>query len=255
MDSTKPPPPRYLLLAALFDELKVTIDRLGLRPDGAVYTGQPGQSRVIAAATGVGATRAKTTVNRLLDRYQPQQVVLVGFAGGLDPSLRSGTCLNITWVINEQGSTMGLAQSDQPDQDHLPGVPQPVAPTLPRHTQNSLLTADRLIHTPTAKHQRWTRCRCAAVDMETYHVAELLAQRRVPLTVRRVIYDSAAMALPRQAARWIRPDGQTNTNAVIRHLICRPWQVMPLLQLGRLARAAAQRLAQEVESIVREAPG
>lgn len=247
------PPTRYLLLAALFDELKTTLRRLKLAASGDVYHGHHDQTRIVAAVMGLGAERALAMTNRLLDDHHPQEVILVGFAGGLDPNLGSGTCLNIHWVINEEGATIHLDPNNSPS--HRAATPQIVGPNPTRQACHSLLTTDRFIRTAADKHDCWNRWHCQAVDMETYPIAELLARRGVPMTVRRVIHDSATMALPRQVVHWVRPDGQTHTAAVIRHLIGHPWRVFPLVQMGRLARRGAGRIADEVESLVRKSPG
>lgn len=241
-----------VLLAALHTELAATIDRLDLRDDGTVCVGQIGQAQIVAAVTGIGASRAIATTNRLLDRVVPDQVILLGFAGGLDPKLRPATLLPITWVLNEHGSVLHLDSAAQatPSDNDPPPAPQHVDKDQPRHTERSLVTLDRLAHTVAAKRELFIRHRCAAVDMETYHVASLLARHGVPLTVLRAIHDSADMALPAATIDWVKPNGRADAMAAARYLVTHPWQVKTLIWLGMTTQRAARRLAESAQTLI-----
>ncbi len=194
---------------------------------------------ITAAVTGMGGVQAANAVDRLLDRYQPQRVLLIGFAGGLAPDLRAGHVLEINWVINGQGDEIKLARwaADSPQ-----GPPP---------SDWHLQTVDQLVHSVTAKHDLFKRHSCDAVDMETFHIAQRVAKCDVPLTVLRAIYDPADMALPAAMQSWIKPNGQPNTIAVLRYLLARPWRITTLRRLHRHANHAALRLADDVENLIK----
>ena len=199
-NNNSPSVPTIVLLAALHDELAVTLDRINLVPTGADhYIGQIGQIKIIAAVTGIGASRAAVAAKRLLDQHQPHHVILAGFAGGLDPQLTPGSVLAIKWVTDEHGSTLELGN----------GAPQPSEHAADRDVESSLLTANSVVESVAAKHELFQQRRCAAVDMETYHVAQICAQQGIPLTAWRAITDPANIALPPQALQWVKPNGHT----------------------------------------------
>lgn len=242
-----------LLLAAIEDELKVTIDRLGLKQDGDIYTGQLGSTRLVAAVLGVGATRAKTATTQLVDNFAPDAVILIGFAGGLDPHLAAGTVLPITWVIDERGWAIHLDH----DVDTDPNQPYALATVQMSEQQrqaieHSLVTLNHLVDTVAAKRQLFDHYRCAAVDMETYPIANLLAERGIPLAIRRAISDPADMALPAVAIDWIKPDGRANVPAVLRHLLIHPWCMITMMRLAKNTKLAAHQLADHVERMIRQ---
>jgi len=232
-----------VLLAALHDELAVTLDRLNLTPAGDNhYIGQLGQTKIVAAIIGMGASRAATAATRVLDQHQPHQVVLVGFAGGLDPQLAPGSVLAIKWITDEHGSTLQLGNSSPPLSEH----------PADRSIEHSLLTVNRVVESVAAKHELFRQHHCAAVDMETYHVAKVCAQHGVPLTVWRAITDPADMTLPAQAIQWVKPNGHADIPAAARHLATHPWQVPLMLTLRKHAKLAAQRLADCVQQTLAE---
>ncbi len=250
-DLMTPPLPSHrrtiALLAALHSELSTTIARLGLQrtEPKAYYKAQVGQVRIVAAVAGMGACRAVAATNALVDAVSPDQVVLLGFAGGLDPRLRPAALLPISWALNEDGTVVQIG-----DDTFTPAVPRVVNDEPSRDTQRSLVTVDRLVETVAAKHRAFARYRCSAVDMETYHVAHLLAQRGVPLAVVRSINDTADMSLPTAVIDWVKPNGKTDAVAAARYLMAHPWQASTLLRLGKNARLAAARLADAVQSLI-----
>ena len=253
-DPDTPRPTTIAILAALHDELATTINRLNLKPTGRDYAANRSSTRVVATVTGIGAQRAVTAAQRVFDQYQPSLAVVLGFAGGLDPRLPPATVLPITWLLCEQGPVIALGDTDpQPAPDTVPSPAVPrIAETDPHRTaEHSLLTLDRIADSAALKQQLFDQYRCAAVDMETYHLAALAARRGVPLAVVRAVTDTADTALSPQATRWINPQGRPRHAAVAWHLATHPRQIGTLLALRRNARLAAARLADHAETLIR----
>lgn len=233
------------LVAAVRDELFPIIDRLRLKPDRPWFVGQcPGNAHrpLVAGVTGVGAERAVEVFSTLLEEHRPTHIIHLGFAGGLDPSMAAGTVLDIQWVMNSHGQAYAL-------HDDHPQIREASAPRDPRRT---LLTMDHLIHSVEEKLRLYQRHRAAAVDMETFHLAQVSAQRGLSLRMIRAISDPANMAIPAVAESWIRPDGTDNVPAAIWHLVTHPWKIPITLRLGRNVSVAGKKLADAVEVAVRE---
>ena len=230
------------IVAAVRDELAPTISRLQLVPDQPWFVGQMACRRLVAAVTGVGRERAVEVVNTLLEEHHPGRIIHVGFAGGLDPSLRAGTVLNVRWVIDGRGAAYSVNND----------VPQATRDIPERPQGACLLTADQLVHAVADKQALYARHRATAVDMETFHVARLAHQRGLHLTMLRAISDAATMAIPREAAGWVKPDGSENVGAAILHLLTRPWKIPMTVRLGRNAHLAGENLAKAVEGMLRE---
>lgn len=238
--------PTILLVAAIDREIAPTLTRLRLRPTGrSRYAGSVGDAQVLAVVTGMGGGRVRAVVVPLLQQHRPDLIVLLGFAGGLAPGLDVGTIRPITWVINEHSQVFQLGQPDNPV------VPQRPDGGQERDADRSLLTLDTVAGSPASKQQRFQRHRCAAVDMETFHVADLAAQHRVPLAVLRAIYDPDQMSLPPQSSNWVTLDGRARIAPAVWYLLTHPWALPSLLRLQRNCNLAGQRLADQAERVVR----
>lgn len=222
--------PRVILIvASLCDELKATVAALGLRWDGGCAEGEVNGGRAVAAVTGVGRVRAVARLDVVLEQHRPAVVLHVGFAGGLDPKLAAGEVLRFGQVINERGGVIDL--------DHGAGA--------------TLLTVDRMVDSVEGKRELFARYGAAAVDMESFAVAQRLREVGIPLIAMRGISDGAGFALPARAVEWVKADGSAALGPVLRYFAGHPHQLPMLLGLRRQARLAAENLAQAVSQVVR----
>ncbi|NJL31601.1 MAG: hypothetical protein HC898_08205 [Phycisphaerales bacterium] len=160
----------------------------------------------------MGAERAVEVFSTMLEEHRPSHVIHLGFAGGLNPSLAAGTTLNIQWVINGQGQAYQLTDDR----------PLLIAESEVGDPRRTLLTMDHLIHSVEEKQQLYARHKAAAVDMETFHLAQVSAQCGLKMRMIRAISDPANMAIPTAAENWVRPDGTDNVPAAVWHLIPTP---------------------------------
>jgi adenosylhomocysteine nucleosidase len=230
------------LVAAVRDELGPIIKRLNLRPDRPWHIGKSAAKRtIVAGVTGVGKERAVEVFSALLEEHRPTHVIHLGYAGGLDPTLRAGTVLDIQWVIDGKGGAYALEN----------GRPRISDGPLQNHTHATLLTMEHLIHSVPEKTMLFAQHRAGAVDMETFHVADLAARRGLHLRMLRAVSDPASMAIPAAAEEWIRPDGTDNVPAAIWHLITHPWKIPTTLRLARNVSLAGHNLARAVEDAIK----
>lgn len=168
--------------------------------------------------TGMGAARVCETI----DRLKPRAVLLIGFAGGLNPTLRTGDTLHIGRVLHDGDEPITLAGNA------------------------TLLTVDELADTPQHKQALHERTRADAVDMETYFVARYCRDRGIRLDVLRAISDPADAVLPRASVNWVKPDGSHDVGAALRHLAMHPLQLPALIRLGGASKRAARALGERV---------
>lgn len=228
--------PTTLLIAALYTELAPTLTRLHLRSHGRAFIGESDGSRLAATITGIGAARAQAAFAESLADFNPNRIVLLGFAGGLDPRLQPGTAFRIDWVASPQGRAFDLRAP----------IPRATADDPKLRPPNALLTLSHPACTTVDKQRLFQHYALPAVDMETYHLAALAAGHALPLTVFRAVCDPADLDLPTQSSDWIAPDGSTNTWAAAKHLLTHPWHAPTMLKLRRYANLAARNLADKV---------
>ena len=233
-----------LLLAALRDEMDPVTAALGLSKYGSPRKGQVGGRQLIAMVTGMGALRMSAALEKALETHQPQRIILLGFSGGLSLAMNTGDVVRATCVLDGHGSAVRL------DGD-LPVVGDAQGGHDPRTT---LLTMDRVVATPGDKQSLGKQHGATAVDMESFHVARIAAQRGVPLTIIRAISDPADFTMPARIGDWVREDGSPNIMAVLGALMMHPFLMGVLLRLRRHTKTAASRLAAEVMLLLDSSP-
>ncbi|MCC6680923.1 MAG: hypothetical protein IT445_08475 [Phycisphaeraceae bacterium] len=177
--------------------------------------------------TGMGPQRMCEALEHIDASRRNGRVILIGFAGGLDPRLASGDLLRIGRVLHEGDPPIELDESG--------GA--------------TLLTADTLVASPRQKSELRQTTGADAVDMESYFAARLMQQRGIPLTIFRGITDPSDAALPMQSTQWVKPDGSHDTAAVVGYLLTHPHHLPRLLRLGRSSRRAAEALGRAVAEL------
>lgn len=229
-----------LLIAAVRAELDETIERFRLRGDATVLTGQCNGAQVVAGVTGIGAERARDAMARLCDAYQPNLIISAGLSGGLNPLLKAGDLVEPRWVVNDEQQALRLNG----------GVPEFESNADVREQGATLLTTRVLADSVARKRELYETHRAAVVDMETYFLAQLAAERGVALRAVRAVSDPANMALPADVLDWVDESGQTRLGVVTASLMRQPRLVPEVMRLNRYVRVASANLAQHVARMV-----
>ena len=204
----------------------VTAMDLELRPLRKLLPGD-----AVTRVIGVGPGPARRATEALLDQVSVDHVVVVGVAGGVDPSLAVGDVVMPEVVVHrETGATYRHRPVDG------------------RSTRGTLLTCTEPI-LDMAVIDALPEQGVVALDMETAAVAEVCERNGVPWSVFRAISDRPADGLvDADVAALARADGRPDLPAVARYLARRPWAVTRLARLGRdlgKATTAAARAAVE----------
>lgn len=152
-------------------------------------------------------------------------VLSFGIAGGLTPTLSSGTLMAAQWVDT---GTRRL-DADRAWLDILLHRTS-AAPA-------GIAASDRILANAAEKALLHTRTGAAAVDMESGVAAMFAAQRGLPFAALRCIADEAGDTVPAAAACGVNPDGSVAPHRVIAALIKNPRDLPGLI---RIARASAK---------------
>ena len=171
--------------------------------------------------TGMGAAAAERATRPRLAAREWDFVLTCGFAGGLNPALRSET------VIFEADGQFPLLQELRK------------AGAAPARFH----CADRVAVTAAEKSQLRARTGADAVEMESGVIRRLCRERGVPSATVRVISDAAHEALPLDFNTLMKPDGTLNFGKLLGAILCRPQKIPALIALGQRSKSAAQRLA------------
>ena len=209
---------RIVIFTAMRQEARAVARALGLRrlEDG-LYASGPGGD-VVLVTVGVRAPR----VPRLLCAGAAQ-VLLVGLAGGLDPSLRTGDVI------------VDPCPAEIPGEGRRPGT---------------VHTSARLISTPADKAALFASTGAACVDMETAIVRDAANAAGVPFVCVRAILDTAQEPLSPELLALTDSNGRVRPLAVLRLLLRRPTAITELMRLRRSSKTALRALGEAVRALV-----
>lgn len=143
------------------DLLTRMADRAAARPERHLPTwlGKLEGREIAVGVIGMGPPHCSARTEAFIRYYQPTQLILAGFAGALDPSLKRGE------VVINRG-------------------------------EGKIHTANDVIATAGDKARLLRETGAPLVDMESAHVAAVAQRHNLPLTVIRAVSDLANEAVP-----------------------------------------------------------
>jgi adenosylhomocysteine nucleosidase len=230
-----------LIAAALSEELAVAMEmcvapaRVPCRGTRA-WTARYKTNEIFFLKTGVGPSRSARALELFLAALRPTEVLVIGYAGALDPTLQPGDL-----VIVQRAASL-RAEDKLPLEKTPPGRYWEMAPgeglvSLCRHwgievIVGDILTSRYVVGLPAQKQWLRERFGAALVDMETAELARVAASKSLPLRCVRSVSDlatdtflaplsfdpavnPATRAIKLAAAgHWIRRFGQWRQNAM-----------------------------------------
>ena len=171
-------------------------------------------------------------IDNLIRKNNIQCIVLMGFAGGLNASLRVGD------VILAKNYTSA---------QFLPHFESMSESCRPVH----LKTVERVLETRAEKELCWQECGADCCDMESAHVWKVAQSLSIPMITVRSISDAWDSDMPIPADRLIDPrTSRPNTLGIIRYLLRHPRCLPGFFRMVRQASCAANRLAEVAEQII-----
>jgi nucleoside phosphorylase len=218
---------RVAILAPMRPELKAVVraGALSRTTGDPVFShhGNVGVWSVSAGIIGMGPAAARAATERMLERGPFDHVMVVGIAGGLDPSLPVGALMVPSRV-----------------QLHPDGPLHSTHPLPNRVAEGGLMTTDGLF----SDDQLWRpilESGFGAVDMEASGVGDACESAGVDWSIYRGISDRPDEHIVDQAVFGLsKPDGSPNLLAVGRYLAGDPRRAKSLAHLNRCMQVAAK---------------
>lgn len=212
-------------------ERRVTVEREVLAVGLAFREGTLAGRRVAWCVGGVGRERAARAARLLVDGHRPTLLVAAGFAGGLDRALARG-------AVVEPAAVRGSAADSEP----LRLAAAFAGPTI--------VTVDRIVHSPPEKAALGAATGAALVDMETLAVAQVARDTGRLCRAVRVISDAAGDQLPADVTRLVEPQSTARrVGSLLGTLGRRPRAALDVWQLWEHAVVDGRTLAQALEAL------
>ena len=171
--------------------------------------------------TGIGRENAERRLHAALRTRSYQLVLSCGFAGGLNPYLRTGT------VVFSTDEDAGLT----------PTLLAAGACPVRFHCN------DRVATTVTEKQTLWETTQADAVEMESEIIRAICRAHGIPSATIRVISDAANENLPLDFNVFMTAEQKFNYAKLILSLLRSPQKIPAMLRLQRQTQLAARNLA------------
>jgi len=179
-----------------------------------------GRESISILVTGIGQKNAERVVREFLAGHSPQQVFTCGFAGGLNPGLKTG---DLIYATDDAGLAEKLAH------DGARAV--------------KFFCSPRIATTTTEKAELRRTTGADAVEMESEIIQAVCRERGIPCATLRAISDAAGDALPLDFNQLANTDQSLNYGKLAWAIARAPKKIPAFLQLQRHCRVAADNLA------------
>ena len=217
---------RIAIVSAMHEELRALLPALE-KPQRAEFAGRAfhfGQMQgqpVVMVLSGIGKVAAATTTAVLMERFQPQQLIFTGVAGGIGDGVAVGDIVVGSSYLQHDMDASPLfprhelpgygrsrlaadpgllALLQQAAEQAIAWLPQQLDPATraafglhaPRVHAGKIITGDRFVATAAESHALRAELAAAlAVDMESAAVAQVCHDYGVPFCAVRTISDRA----------------------------------------------------------------
>lgn len=200
-----------------------------------VILGNLGPIEIAICHTGIGSSRVRAGLAHVMTLERPQALIAAGFAGGLDPSLRTGDVL----VASNFSDPALLEQAVQAGARRA-----------------TFTTQTATVESATRKNRLAKDTGADAVEMETAAIATLCASAGIPLVAVRSVLDEVDQDLPLPFDTWFDAGRQRpRAGGVARHLARHPGRIVPFLRFLGDVNKARHRLTSHLLQLVRSVDG
>ena len=225
--------PEIAIVAALEREVRPLVKHWG-RNDRE-YSGRKFRfyenGNAVVVCGGIGPEAARRATEAVLALYGTSIVYSVGYAGGLDASLKVGDVIKPARVVNvSDGSSLLITGG------------------------NGVVISQGVTATVEQKSRLRDAYGAQAVDMEASGVARAAEARGIPFQAIKVISDEFDFELP-ATEHFVSRDGQFRAARFALFVAIRPWLWGRVLRLARNSARATRALCVELRKIVSEKIG
>lgn len=203
----------------------------------------PGETGPVAARIGVGPDNAFENTCALLGGDRAiSAVVIVGFAGGLEPGLQPGSV-----VVGETVRDL-LTERTYAAESRLCAAAAEVNPPNFRTVRGLVVSSERVLTLSVEKHGLVSGTKAVAVDMESAAAAAAATEFGVPWLAVRVITDGVDDDLPfdfnaQSFQAHGDPYGGVDRGRIVADALLHPWKIPALIRLGMRSSLASRNLA------------
>jgi nucleoside phosphorylase len=189
-----------LIAAALEEELKSGMELCRDLQKGRIvnfWQGVRGEETIGFLKTGVGPKRAAASLGEALKAIEPARILVIGYAGAIDPNLRLGDLVAVSkalaFSLDKEHPDWEHIQLDDAFELHdcetLADCAKSVGLSI---RTGDTLTSSYVLGDPVHKRRLHERFHASIVDMETAALAGVASPKAIPISCIRAVSDEAA---------------------------------------------------------------
>jgi adenosylhomocysteine nucleosidase len=215
-----------------------------------VCKGKYNDKNVLLVITGMGRERAERATKMVLKSNQLTLLVSLGFAGALNPELAAGDIILCSGVHygdgNDNNMTYYIHSSDKEMYTLL-------CRTLESESVNfrtgEVVSVLQPIQTAEERAELRDQFNAEIVDMESYWIASIAAQRQVPFLALRAVSDTVDDIFP-PIEQIVDIEGNLLPRKAALHFLSHPWHLTMLFGLYRNSVKAGKNLNEVIKRLV-----
>ena len=234
-------------IAGIKREINIS-DRVRLDKSEAWFGKYQGRN-IVLVRTGVGRKRAQNATQQVIDKFNPEVIISMGYAGALTEGLNVGDMFVASTIFSPESDSNSFEMDDPKNLKWLELAKKTPPPENVKLKIGRLITVDMVVHTPKAKKELGSRFRAEAVEMETLEIALLARVNKIAFISIRGISDAVNHELI-DCSSFLGSDGELSKLRAGWYVLTHPKSLKNAFSLRSNTQIATQNLTDFISRLI-----
>jgi adenosylhomocysteine nucleosidase len=234
-------------IAGIKREINIS-DRVRLDKSEAWFGKYQGRN-IVLVRTGVGRKRAQNATQQVIDKFNPEVIISMGYAGALTEGLNVGDMFVASTILSPESDSNSFEMDDPKNLKWLELAKKTPPPENVKLKIGRLITVDMVVHTPKAKKELGSRFRAEAVEMETLEIALLARVNKIAFISIRGISDAVNHELI-DCSSFLGSDGELSKLRAGWYVLTHPKSLKNAFSLRSNTQIATQNLTDFISRLI-----
>ena len=234
-------------IAGIKREINIS-DRVRLDKSEAWFGKYQGRN-IVLVRTGVGRKRAQNATQQVIDKFNPEVIISMGYAGALTEGLNVGDMFVASTILSPESDSNSFEMDDPKNLKWLELAKKTPPPENVKLKIGRLITVDMVVHTPKAKKELGSRFRAEAVEMETLEIALLTRVNQIAFISIRGISDAVNHELI-DCSSFLGSDGELSKLRAGWYVLTHPKSLKNAFSLRSNTQIATQNLTDFISRLI-----
>jgi len=234
-------------IAGIKREINIS-DRVRLDKSEAWFGKYQGRN-IVLVRTGVGRKRAQNATQQVIDKFNPEVIISMGYAGALTEGLNVGDMFVASTILSPESDSNSFEMDDPKNLKWLELAKKTPPPENVKLKIGRLITVDMVVHTPKAKKELGSRFRAEAVEMETLEIALLTRVNKIAFISIRGISDAVNHELI-DCSSFLGSDGELSKLRAGWYVLTHPKSLKNAFSLRSNTQIATQNLTDFISRLI-----